>query len=74
MINNVLKRIFEFLEEKEQQNPPFLWKHMNDMPLTKEELIVKGDLRLQNSKITSLPKGLNQKYNHCQKIWKLVEV
>jgi len=53
-----LKRIFEFLEEKEQRNPPFLWKHINNIPLTKEELIVKGDLNLEDSEITSLPEGL----------------
>ena len=25
-----LKKIFVFLEEKEKQNPPFLWKHKNN--------------------------------------------
>jgi hypothetical protein len=56
-----LKRIFEFLEEKEQRNPPFLWKHMNDMPLTKEELIVDDDLDLAYTYITSLPEGFEVK-------------
>ena len=53
-----LKRIFEFLEEKENHNVPFLWKYINNIPLTKEELIVKGNLNLNGSKITSLPEGL----------------
>ena len=53
-----LKRIFDFLEEKEQQNPPFLWKHKNNIPLTEEELNIKGNLYLSFSKIKSLPKGL----------------
>ena len=53
-----LKRIFEFLEEKEQQNPPVKWKLINNIPLTKEELNFKGDLILTESPITSLPEGL----------------
>ena len=53
-----LKRIFEFLEEKEQQNPPFLWKHISGEPLTERDLNIEGDLNLTYSNITSLPKGL----------------
>ena len=53
-----LKRIFEFLEDKEQQNPPFRWKHINNIPLTEEDLNVKGDLDLSQTQITSLPEGL----------------
>ena len=30
----------------------------NDMPLTEEDLHIKGDLNLSNLKITSIPKGL----------------
>ncbi len=58
MINNVLKRIFEFLEEKEQQNPPFLWKYKNNIRLIEKDLNIEGDLNLFDSKITSLPEGL----------------
>ena len=58
MHNNILKRIFEFLEEKEGHNVPFLWKFENDIPLTEGDLNVKGDLDLFDSKITSLPEGL----------------
>ena len=53
-----LKRIFEFLKEKEEQNPPFMWKYMNNIPLTEDDLNIEGDLFLRNSKITSLPEGL----------------
>jgi hypothetical protein len=58
MEKETLKRIFDFLEEKEQQNPPFLWKHINNIPLTEEDLNIKGNLNLSFSKIESLPKGL----------------
>jgi hypothetical protein len=58
MEKEALKRIFEFLKEKEGHNAPFMWKLINNQPLTKEELNVKGDLYLRDSKITSLPKGL----------------
>ena len=53
-----LKRIFEFLKDKEQQNAPFLWKWENNIPLTEEDLNVKGNLDLRHTKITSLPEGL----------------
>ena len=53
-----LKRIFEFLEEKENLNPPFLWKWKNNIPLIEEDLNVKGDLNLAYSKIRSFPEGL----------------
>jgi hypothetical protein len=58
MEKETLKRIFEFLEEKENNNPPFKWKLINNEPLTKEELNVEGSLNLSYSKITQLPKGL----------------
>jgi hypothetical protein len=58
MEKEALKRIFEFLEEKGEHKAPFIWKHMNDIPLTKEELNIKGNLDLTDSKIKSLPEGL----------------
>ena len=58
MKKETLKRIFEFLEKEEGHKIPFLWKLFNNIPLTKEELIVKGDLNLEDSEITSLPEGL----------------
>jgi hypothetical protein len=54
-----LKRIFEFLEEKEKHKAPFLWKLENNIPLTEEDLNIEGDLNLHSyKKLTSLPKGL----------------
>ena len=58
MKKETLKGVFDFLEEKEGQKIPFLWKLLNNIPLTKEDLIVKGDLNLEDSEITSLPEGL----------------
>jgi hypothetical protein len=57
-----LKRIFEFLEEKEEQNPPFKWKLLNNKPLSEDDLDVKGDLYLSSTEIDSLPEDLKVKY------------
>ena len=56
-----LKRIFEFLKNKENHNLPVKWKLINYISLTEEELNVKGDLNLFNTKITSFPEGLKVK-------------
>jgi hypothetical protein len=58
MKKEAFKKIFEFIEKEEGHKIPFLWKLFNNIPLTKEELIVKGDLNLEDSEITSLPEGL----------------
>ena len=58
MEKEALKRIFDFLEEKEGHNAPFIWKLKGDITLTKEDLNVKGDLHLRSFIIKSLPKGL----------------
>ena len=76
MEKEALKRIFEFLEEKGEHNAPFEWKLINNIPLTKEELNVKGDLDLRFSSITSLPEGLevgDDLYLHYSKITSLPE-
>jgi len=57
MEKETLKNIFNFLEENERHQTPFLWKWVNNY-LTKEDLNVKGDLDLEFSKKTSLPEGL----------------
>ena len=62
MKEEALKRIFEFLEEKEEHNMPFKLKLIFNKPLTEEELNVKGNLNLEKSKITSLPKGLKVRF------------
>jgi len=58
MEKETLKKIFNFLEKEENRKIPFKVKLLNNYSLTDEELIVKRDLNLTNSKITSLPKGL----------------
>ena len=58
MKKEVLKKIIKFLEEKENNNPPFIWKLKNDIPLIKEDLDVKGNLDLSYTNITFLPEGL----------------
>ena len=59
MEKEVLKRIFEFLEEKEEHKVPFIWKLINDIPITEKDLDFEGDLILTYSDIESLPEGLN---------------
>ena len=59
MEKETLKRIFDFLEKEENKNAPVLWKLINNKLLTKEQLTIKGHLRLARTNITSLPKGLN---------------
>ena len=58
MENSTIKNIFNFLEETENKNKPFVWKIMNNEPFTDDELHIKGDLDLEESNITSLPEGL----------------
>ena len=57
-----LKRIFEFLEEKENKTPKdkgnLSWKLTFNEPLTEKDLDIKGDLDLTYSNIESLPEGL----------------
>jgi hypothetical protein len=58
MKKEILKRIFDFLEEKGEYNAPFKWKLVNNEPIVKEDLNVTSDLNLAFSKIKSLPEGL----------------
>jgi hypothetical protein len=58
MEKETLKKIFEFLEENGEHNAPILWKLKNNIPLIDEDLIVKGNLDLSYTNITSLPEGL----------------
>jgi hypothetical protein len=59
MEKETIKKIFTFLEEEENKDKPFMWKLMNNEPLTDEELFVEGDLDLTETDIESLPDGLN---------------
>ena len=58
MEKETLKKIFDFIKTKDNRNIPFMWKLENNEPITKEDLIIKGDLDFSESEIKSLPKGL----------------
>ena len=77
MEKEALKRILEFLKDKEQHNLPFVWMQKNNIPCTEEELNVKGDLVLDYTEITSLPEGLkvggNLDLHLCRKLTSLPE-
>jgi len=63
MKNEALKRIFDFLEGNEEHKTPFIWKLINNQPLTEEELNFKGNLNLAHSEISFLPEGLKVRGN-----------
>jgi len=58
MEKETLKNIFYFLEENERHQTPFLWKWVNNIPLTEKDLNIEGELDLTNTDIKSLPDGL----------------
>jgi len=58
MEKETLKKIFNFLEENERHQTPFLWKWVNNIPLTEKDLNIEGELDLTNTDIKSLPDGL----------------
>lgn len=59
MKHNILKNIFDFLENEENIRAPFLWKWLTNEPFTEDDLHINGDLDLTFSRIESLPEGLN---------------
>ena len=63
MEKETIKNIIYFLEKNDNKNKPFKWKLLNNEPLTEDELNFKGELNLQFSKITSLPKGLKVRHS-----------
>ena len=58
MEKETLKKIFEFLEENDNRKTPFLWKWVNNIPLTEKDLNIEGELDLTDTDIKSLPDGL----------------
>jgi hypothetical protein len=58
MEKETIKKIFTFLEENEGHQTPFLWKWVNNIPLTEKDLNIEGELDLTNTDIKSLPDGL----------------
>ena len=58
MDRNTLRKIFDFIEEKESKSS-LAYKILNDFDNIRDnELIVNGNLNLENKNITSLPEGL----------------
>lgn len=52
--------LFKFIESKKKQYPiPLKYKLINNLPLTKDELNVRGSLNLSHAPIQSLPDNLN---------------
>ena len=59
MEKEALKRIFDFLQAKENKEKPFIWKLINNEPFTDDELpFYDDDLDLIDLNIETLPKGL----------------
>ena len=58
MEKETLKNIFNFLEKNDNKNKPFKWKLLNNVPLTEDELTIKGNLDLDDSEIKTLPEDL----------------
>jgi hypothetical protein len=58
MEKETLKNIFNFLKKEDNINRPFKWMLLNNEPFTEDELVIKGNLNLYDSEITSLPEGL----------------
>ena len=58
MEKETLKNTFNFLEENERHQTPFLWKWVNNIPLTEKDLNIEDNLDLTNTDIKSLPDGL----------------
>ena len=58
MNKETLNNIFDFLEKNDNKNKPFKWKLLNNVPLTEDELTIKGNLDLDDSEIKTLPEDL----------------
>ena len=53
-----LEKVFEFIKEKRGYDYPVIYKLLNGLPLSEDELTIDGDLDLTNTNITSLPDNL----------------
>ena len=50
--------LFKFLEKEKGKPIPLIYKLIHGLPLTPENLVVKGDLDLYETDVTSLPENL----------------
>ena len=53
-----LEKVFNFIKEKRGYNIPIRYKLINGLPLSDDELNIKGNLNLYNTNIESLPDNL----------------
>jgi hypothetical protein len=78
MKKEAIKNIFDFLEKKENKKHKnrdnFIWKLNFGDPLTKEDLIVDGDLDLTDSTLKSLPDNLEVKGRMITRFSKIEEL
>ena len=59
MKKETLKNIFDFLKKEENRSTPIVWKIVNNEPIERDDLFVKGDIEMEYSKLESLPEGLH---------------
>jgi hypothetical protein len=53
-----IKKIFDFIKEKEGREAPFIWKLLNNEPFKEEDLIIKIDLDLRFRKVPPTTKRI----------------
>lgn len=53
-----LDKVFDFIKDKRGYEYPFLYKLLNDIPLSEDDLNVRGDLTLYDSNLDTLPNKL----------------
>jgi len=54
-----IEKVFNFIREKRGYEYPFIFKLVNKLPLSDDELHINGYLYLNSSNITSLPDNLD---------------
>ena len=59
MKKETIRSVFKFLEKEENRSTPIVWKIVNNEPIERDDLIVKGDIEMEYSKLESLPEGLH---------------
>jgi hypothetical protein len=74
MEKNTIRSIFKFLENEENIRAPFMWKWLNNEPLTEDDLHINGDLDLTDSTLKSLPDNLQVKGNMITRFSKIEEL
>ena len=78
MEKETIRKIFDFIEKKENKKHKdrdnFIWKLKFNEPLTKDDLVVNGDLDLTYSTLKSLPDNLEVKGDMQTRFSKIEEL